>query len=314
MPSITLFYALYNSNEAGVAMGKDKVAVIVFDAIWHEGLPYIVHLHCEVYKGDEQVADFGTWINPEVPLSEKLADVKVLASAFAPLPPLSAVWPLVFRQIHDAYVVGKGLVLFQACLAHQAGVTDFPFDTYGDGWDLRIAPFSRRPQLSCDAFLEIANGDSVKIFREPEPRATPSPDLVKDGALYIPIWAPKENCLLDTESATLEDLVWASISCGKPLLSEEDLLQKCVFMLFSWAQMNGGWTQKHCNHIAHQLNGVSKESTMIPPSEHSWIDSGDAWDSVTAVDRAAVHPYESFVLKRLALVQLGTPAVLQKLQ
>lgn len=93
----------------------------------------------------------------------------------------------------------------------------------------------------------------------------PTPDSSKEGAVYLPSWAPQSPMNLDLRRATESDIAWASLSGGNGVPTEVDEVQECLELMGTWATSRGKWDQQMWDELLERTRQVLPAHYEAPP-------------------------------------------------
>lgn len=216
-------------------------AFISFDGAMFTYTNRLIRLHAVIVERGEIVADFGTWLNPMSDLGNFGVANAVPPGGLAIAPSLENFWPLLRRQVAGSIVVGDHLEMAEDAGYYQARGLDMDLGGGIDAEDLDMVvegdDVVERAHNMARAFL----AGEVQV---PPRKPAPATSQTKEGALFVPVWAPAAPLRLDQTRATDSDNAWAAFSGANVEVDDESRLAHVALMSASWAVSRGVWTSQ----------------------------------------------------------------------
>lgn len=243
-------------------VGVDRVVALSAEGVDFSISQHVARIHAVVVENGQVVSDFGSWINPAVDLGEFGERHDVPSGGLALAPSLGDFWPLLLRQAEGAAVVGDNLLMIERAVRHQEAGMSLDL---GVGYDTGELGFSAHGDTPAERARSIADAIISGELNLDRGEVVPTPDSSKEGAVYLPSWAPQSPMKLDLRRATESDIAWASLSGGNGVPTDVDEVQECLELMGAWATSRGKWDQQMRDELLERAHQVLPANYEAPP-------------------------------------------------
>lgn len=228
---------------------------------------HIARVHAIILEDNQEVANFGSWINPMSDLGDFGEIHNIPARGLAMAPTLGDFWPLMLRQAAGGLVIGDRLPMLERAIRHQEKGMELALGTGYDISEFGTEPTGEDVVLRCQSMVDAYSRDAFIVKRG---EVVPAATLSTEGAVFIPKWAKPSPMKLDPARATDSDNAWAAYS-GGPLASlDTSELKETAELLSAWAISRGCWNFEQYNDLRARAHCVGLSDMAIEePTEET---------------------------------------------
>ncbi|MGV0446608.1 AAA family ATPase [Corynebacterium sanguinis] len=223
---------------------------------------HVALVHAVVVDGGEIVANFGSWINPAADLGDFGVAHSIPAGGLALAPALGDFWPLLLRQAEGAVVIGHNLAMLERAVRHQEKGMALNLGVGYDTAELNFSPDGSTPAQQATSIAEALLSNRLSISRG---QVVPPADREREGAVFLPTWAPRTNMMLDARKATESDIAWAALFGGSLVPTDRNEVQECIELMGAWGTSRGMWTTEMRDELLERAKVVLPGGYDAPP-------------------------------------------------
>lgn len=256
-------------REVSPVVTTDRVVLLSIDGVSFGISDHIARVQAIIVQDGEQVAEFGSWINPMADLGDFGQRNQVPAGGLALAPTLGDFWPLLLRQAAGGIVVADGLPMLERAVRHQEKGMDLGLGLGYDVSDLEVNLNGTDPVQRCAELARAYRAGGISITQgQPVPPA----EQHSEGAVFLPTWAPAAPMTLDPARATESDLAWAAYSGGRYRDLDQAELAETAELLAAWAISRGFWNAGSRAEVESRARQAGLTDIDLPPLEEDTVD------------------------------------------
>lgn len=268
-------------REVSPLTSASRLVFLSFDGVNFGISDHVARVHAIILEDGQEVASFGSWINPMSDLGEFGRVNDVPSGGLAMAPSLGDFWPLLRRQAAGGIIIGDQLPMVERAVRHQEKGMDLALGTGYDIAEFGVAPVGDDVVSRCRSMVDAYVRDPFAVTHG---QVVPSAPLDTEGAVFIPGWAAGSPMHLDPARATDSDNAWAAFSGGITGSLVPAELEETAELLSAWAISRGFWNDEQYEEVQERARRAGLDGVDInQPAE----DTQNTSDLLTPGTRVA---------------------------